>query len=61
MRIYDGTVVGLTGAQWMSLALVPVGIWVLAWVRPRLARAGARHQGMEDADEALTATGSAGG
>jgi phosphatidylglycerol:prolipoprotein diacylglycerol transferase len=38
LRIYDDTVAGLTGAQLMCLVLVPVGLWALLWVRPRLAR-----------------------
>jgi phosphatidylglycerol---prolipoprotein diacylglyceryl transferase len=41
LRAYDDTVLGLTGAQWMCLALVPIGIWVLARVRPSLAGADA--------------------
>ena len=38
LRTYDDTVAGLTGAQIMCLVLVPVGLWVLLLVRPRLAR-----------------------
>ncbi len=38
LRIYDDTVAGLTGAQLMCLALIPTGLWVLVWVRPRLGR-----------------------
>lgn len=37
LRIYDETVLGLTGAQWMCLALLPTGLWVLGRARPRLA------------------------
>lgn len=37
LRIYDDTVLGLTGAQWMSAALVPAGLWILFKVRPTLA------------------------
>jgi phosphatidylglycerol:prolipoprotein diacylglycerol transferase len=37
LRAYDDTVLGLTGAQWMCLALLPIGVWVLAKVRPSLA------------------------
>jgi phosphatidylglycerol:prolipoprotein diacylglycerol transferase len=37
LRGYDDTVLGLTGAQWMCLALVPAGLFILARVRPRLA------------------------
>jgi prolipoprotein diacylglyceryltransferase len=39
LRIYDDTVAGLTGAQLMCLVMIPTGLWVLGWVRPRLARA----------------------
>ncbi len=38
LRVYDDTVAGLTGAQLMCLVLVPVGLWALLLVRPRLAR-----------------------
>jgi phosphatidylglycerol:prolipoprotein diacylglycerol transferase len=37
LRGYDDTVAGLTGAQFMCLALIPAGIYILARVRPRLA------------------------
>lgn len=59
LRIYDGTILGLTGAQWMSLALVPTGIWVLLRVRPRLARAdaAARHDGAAGEDGAADGPG----
>lgn len=40
LRGYDDTVAGLTGAQWMSVALVPTGLYILARVRRSLARAG---------------------
>lgn len=43
-RAYDETVLGLTGAQWMCLALFPVGVAVLVVVRPRLARAAAAEE-----------------
>ena len=38
LRVNDDTVAGLTGAQWMSVALVPAGVWILTKVRPSLAR-----------------------
>jgi phosphatidylglycerol---prolipoprotein diacylglyceryl transferase len=44
LRAYDETVLGLTGAQWMCLAMVPAGIAVLAVVRPRLARVAAAEE-----------------
>jgi hypothetical protein len=37
LRVNDDRVAGMTGAQWMSLAMVPAGIWILWKVRPRLA------------------------
>jgi prolipoprotein diacylglyceryltransferase len=33
LRVNDNTVLGLTGAQWMCIALIPTGIWVLTRVR----------------------------
>jgi phosphatidylglycerol:prolipoprotein diacylglycerol transferase len=39
VRVNDSTVLGLTGAQWMTLVLIPVGIWVFVKVRPRAAAA----------------------
>lgn len=39
VRINDETVLGLTGAQWMTVVLIPVGLWVLLRVRPRAAAA----------------------
>ena len=36
LRVNDETVLGLTGAQWMSVVLVPVGLWVLLRVRHRV-------------------------
>jgi len=53
LRVYDDTVAGLTGAQLMCLVLVPVGLWALLWVRPRLAReVEAEHAAGPDADAA---------
>lgn len=39
MRVNDERVLGLTGAQWMCVAMIPIGIYVLGWVRPAMARA----------------------
>lgn len=39
VRVNDETVLGLTGAQWMSVVLIPVGLWVLLRVRHRAAAA----------------------
>jgi phosphatidylglycerol:prolipoprotein diacylglycerol transferase len=36
LRVNDERVAGLTGAQWMSLVMVPYGIYVLLRVRPAL-------------------------
>jgi phosphatidylglycerol:prolipoprotein diacylglycerol transferase len=33
LRVNDKTVIGLTGAQWMCLCLIPTGIWILTRVR----------------------------
>ena len=33
LRVNDNKVLGLTGAQWMCLALIPTGIWILTRVR----------------------------
>lgn len=41
LREYDDTVAGLTGAQWMCVALFPAGLYILARVRRSLAREGA--------------------
>ena len=38
LRGYDEKTLGLTGAQWMCVALVPVGLWILFVVRRSLAR-----------------------
>jgi len=37
LRVNDERVAGLTGAQWMCVAMVPIGIYVLLKVRPALA------------------------
>lgn len=39
LRAYDDTVLGLTGAQWMSLALIPTGLVILTRVRRSLSAA----------------------
>jgi phosphatidylglycerol---prolipoprotein diacylglyceryl transferase len=45
VRVNDETVLGLTGAQWMSVVLVPVGAWVLLRVRHRAGAAEASGAG----------------
>ena len=37
LRVNDERVAGLTGAQWMSLAMIPAGAYILLKVRPKLA------------------------
>lgn len=37
LRVNDERVAGMTGAQWMCLAMVPIGIYVLTKVRPAIA------------------------
>ncbi len=37
VRVNDERVLGMTGAQWLCLALIPFGVWMLVWLRPRLA------------------------
>jgi phosphatidylglycerol:prolipoprotein diacylglycerol transferase len=58
LRVNDERVAGMTGAQWMSLVMVPAGAVILWKVRPRLARlAAAEEQGAEaGADAAEGAT-----
>lgn len=38
LRVNDERVAGLTGAQWMCLAMVPIGIFLLVKVRPEVAK-----------------------
>jgi phosphatidylglycerol---prolipoprotein diacylglyceryl transferase len=45
LRVNDDTVAGLTGAQWMCVALVPTGLWILLKVRPSLSAQGAQAAG----------------
>jgi phosphatidylglycerol---prolipoprotein diacylglyceryl transferase len=37
LRVNDERVLGLTGAQYLMLSLIPAGIWILTRVRPRIA------------------------
>jgi prolipoprotein diacylglyceryltransferase len=37
LRTYDERMLGLTGAQWGMLAVLPLGIWVLATAHRRRA------------------------
>jgi len=59
LRGYDETKLGLTGAQWMCVALVPIGLYILIRVRRSLARAG-----IDDApaiDDSVTSAASSSG
>jgi phosphatidylglycerol:prolipoprotein diacylglycerol transferase len=38
LRGYDEKVLGLTGAQWMCVALIPTGLWILTRVSPTLSK-----------------------
>jgi phosphatidylglycerol:prolipoprotein diacylglycerol transferase len=49
LRGYDETTLGLTGAQWMCVALVPAGLFILLRVRRSLAREGDEDDGAADA------------
>jgi phosphatidylglycerol:prolipoprotein diacylglycerol transferase len=37
LRVNDERLLHMTGAQWMSLVMVPAGAWILLRVRPRMA------------------------
>jgi phosphatidylglycerol:prolipoprotein diacylglycerol transferase len=60
LRGYDETKLGLTGAQWMCVALVPAGLYILTRVRRSLARAGIDDAPVID-EGATTAASSYGG
>ena len=57
VRVNDDTTFGLTGAQWMSVVLVPVGLWVLLRVRHRAADLPDDEHVVDDDDAAASATG----
>ena len=64
LRGYDDTVAGLTGAQFMCLALVPAGLYILLRVRPRLGAleaAEAEAAAAAEAEEPEAALGEVGG
>jgi phosphatidylglycerol---prolipoprotein diacylglyceryl transferase len=50
LRVNDERVLGLTGAQWMCLVMIPFGIWVLWKVRPAMARLAAEAEAEADAE-----------
>jgi phosphatidylglycerol:prolipoprotein diacylglycerol transferase len=51
LRVFDDTAMGLTGAQWLCLALVPAGLWLLLRA-PARAEVLAAAQAERDAEEA---------
>lgn len=61
LRVNDERVLRMTGAQWMCLAMVPAGLYILWKVRPRLvalaAAAGAPGDGGAEATDEGGATG----
>lgn len=36
VRINDERLLGMTGAQWMAVALIPAGLWILVKIRPQV-------------------------
>ena len=42
LRVNDNKVLGLTGAQWLCVVLIPAGILILTKVRPATANASAQ-------------------
>jgi phosphatidylglycerol---prolipoprotein diacylglyceryl transferase len=60
LRVNDERVWSMTGAQWMSLVMVPYGLWLYFITRPKLARLvgpDGRELETEDAASLLAATG----
>jgi phosphatidylglycerol---prolipoprotein diacylglyceryl transferase len=52
LRVNDERVLGLTGAQWMCLVMIPFGVWVLWKVRPVMARRVAEEAAAAEAADA---------
>jgi phosphatidylglycerol:prolipoprotein diacylglycerol transferase len=50
LRVNDDTVLGLTGAQFLSLILVVTGLWILMRVRPRLAGVAVEDEAEDELD-----------
>jgi phosphatidylglycerol---prolipoprotein diacylglyceryl transferase len=61
LRVNDERVAGLTGAQWMSLVMIPAGVWILWKVRPRLAALAAAEPAVAPAGDELEAADPDGG
>ena len=55
VRVNDERVLGLTGAQWMCLALLPTAAWILLRVRQRLVDEAAREQRAASAPDEVEA------
>lgn len=53
LRVNDDRVLSMTGAQWMSLVMLPYGLYLLMKVRPALAKL----QEAEDEEESAPAAG----
>lgn len=51
LRVNDERVAGMTGAQWMCLAMVPAGVWILWKVRPKLAALAAAEPAADVVDD----------
>jgi phosphatidylglycerol---prolipoprotein diacylglyceryl transferase len=49
LRVNDDTVLGLTGAQYLSIILMVTGLWILIRVRPKLAGVAAAGEETEEA------------
>jgi phosphatidylglycerol:prolipoprotein diacylglycerol transferase len=64
LRVNDERVLSMTGAQWMSLVMIPAGAYILLKVRPRLAaleaEVPAEAEAAKDGEEAATAEAEAG-
>ena len=54
LRVNDERVLGMTGAQWMCLVMIPAGIWILWKVRPGLAALAAAEAERPEAAEGAT-------
>ena len=57
LRVNDERVLGMTGAQWMCLVMIPAGIWILWKVRPRLAALAAAEPAVEGGSAGVTGRG----
>ncbi|HET6952506.1 MAG TPA: prolipoprotein diacylglyceryl transferase family protein [Acidimicrobiales bacterium] len=53
LRVNDERVAGMTGAQWMCLAMIPAGLWILLKVRPSLAAAASAEAEAGEAEPAV--------